>query len=526
MPMRTPYPALDASVQAGSRLSNVQATAQGEADGAGRPSKPFTRFTDVAHGIIGRDLSIPTPYGTQRVIYADWTASGRGYAPLEERLLRDFGPYIANTHTQTSYTGHTMTVAYEQARRLIKRHVNARATDVLLATGTGCTGAINKLQRLLGLRLPSNFIGHARVEPGQRPLVLVTHMEHHSNHTSWLECEVDVEVIPADASGLVDMSAMAPILARYADRPVKIAAITACSNVTGIQTPYHDIAALMHAHGGLCFVDFACSAPYVGVDMHPTRPECALDAIYFSPHKFLGGPGSCGILVFDPGLYNARVPDQPGGGTVSWTNPWQQHRYFDDIETREDGGTPGFMQLIRAALAVQLKDAMGVENIAEREHTIVQRVFGILGDSPRVVILAAKHRDRLPVFSFYVPGLHYNLVVRMLNDRFGVQARGGCSCAGTYGHYLLNVDAQHSHEITERIDEGDLSDKPGWVRVSFHPTMSDQEVDQVCHAIQTVAEHGDQWSRDYRRCPASNDFEHVNGPPAIEAMVQRWFDLS
>lgn len=496
------------------------------ASGSAHPAPTPPWYAAVAQGVIGHDLQIPTPYGMQRMVYADWTASGRAYAPIEERLRQDFGPYIANTHTETSHTGHTMTLAYAQARNIVKRHVNAQAHDVLLATGTGCTGAINKLQRMMGLRLPSNFIGQAQVAPEQRPLVLVSHMEHHSNHTSWLECEVDVEVIPADAQGLVDVAAIAPLLARYRDRPLKIAAITACSNVTGISTPYHEVAEIMHAHGGLCFVDFACSAPYVDIDMHPAQPQRALDAVYFSPHKFLGGPGSCGILVFSPGWYNARVPDQPGGGTVSWTNPWQQHRYFDDIEVREDGGTPGFLQLIRAALAVQLKEAMGVQRMAAREHAIVARVFAQLESSPRVVVLAAQQRQRLPVFSFYLPGLHYNLVVRLLNDRFGVQARGGCSCAGTYGHYLLHVDFAQSHQITERIDAGDLSDKPGWVRVSFHPTMGDDEVDRVCQAIVAVAAHGESWAADYRPVPGGNDYEHLGGAPDVAAQVAQWFSVA
>lgn len=480
-------------------------------------------FAPFADGVIGRELSIPTPCGSRRAIYADWTASGRAYRPLEDRLLRHFAPYLANPHTETSFTGHAMTAAYQQARAIIKRHVHAAADDVLLGTGTGCTGAINKLQRLLGLRIPSNFIGQASVAPDKRPLVLVTHMEHHSNHTTWLECMVDVEVIPADPDGLIDVAAIPALLARYADRPLKIASITACSNVTGIQTPYHDVAALMHEQGGLCFVDFACSAPYVGIDMHPAEPARALDAIFFSPHKFLGGPGSCGVLIFRQGLYSAGVPDQPGGGTVAWTNPWHEHRYFDDIEVREDGGTPGLTQLIRAALAVQLKDSMGVDRIAERERDIVRQVFDRLAVSPRVVILAGKHRERLPVISFYLPGLHYNLVVRMLNDRFGVQARGGCSCAGTYGHYLLNVDVEESHRITSRIDAGDLSDKPGWVRVSFHPVMSDDDVSAVCNAILEVAEHGDAWAADYRHLPGLNDYEHVSGPAPIETMVAGWF---
>jgi selenocysteine lyase/cysteine desulfurase len=462
-----------------------------------------------ARGIIGHDRQIATPYGRKPMIYADWTASGRAYRPLEERLVRDVLPYMANTHTETSFTGQVMTQAYAQARATIKRHVNANAGDALIATGTGCTGAINKLQRILGLRLPSNFIGEAHVAPERRPLVLVTHMEHHSNHTSWLECEVDVEVIPADARGLVDIDAIPAILARYSDRPIKIASVSACSNVTGIAAPYRDIAVLMHAAGGWCFVDFACSAPYVPIDMHPADAAHALDAIFFSPHKFLGGPGSAGILVFSQRLYGAKVPDQPGGGTVTWTNPWGGRHYYDDVETREDGGTPGILQLIRAAMAVQLKEAMGIERIREREREIVRRVFERLEPCPCVKILAGQHRERLPVFSFYLPGLHYNLVVRLLNDRFGIQARGGCSCAGTYGHYLLNVGPEQSHRITEHIDAGDLSDKPGWVRVSFHPVMSDAEIDAVCEAIVQVAEFGDEWARDYRQRPGENDFEHA-----------------
>ncbi len=473
--------------------------------------------------IVGHDLMLDTPCGRRRMVYADWTASGRCWAPIEARMLRDFAPWMANTHTETSATGHAMTAAYQQARALIKRHVNASDGDALLAIGTGCTGAINKLQRMLGLRVPSNFIGRTELSPAQRPLVLVTHMEHHSNHTSWLECMVDVEVIPATADGLVDLAAIPAILARYASRPLKIASVTDASNVTGIRTPCHAIAALMHAHGGLCFVDFACSAPYVDIDMHPADATQGLDAIFFSPHKFLGGPGSCGILVFDHTMYSAAVPDQPGGGTVAWTNPWQERRYFEDIEVREDGGTPGVLQLIRAALAVRLKEALGTARIAAREAAITERVFRRLGALPRVVVLADQHRRRLPVFSLYVEGLHYNLVVRLLNDRFGIQARGGCSCAGTYGHYLLNVDSSHSHAITSRIDAGDLSDKPGWVRLSFHPVMDDAEIDFVCDAVAQIAASGDNWADDYRHVPHLNDYKHVGGAVDRDAQIARGF---
>lgn len=486
-------------------------------------NKLTDHFSRFAADVIGHDLTITTPYGEKSVIYADWTASGRAYRPLELRMMQRFAPYIANTHTETSFTGHAMTAAYQYARDVIKRHIHASPHDVLITTGTGSTGAINKLQRLLGLRMPSNFVGSVSVTPSQRPLVLITHMEHHSNHTSWLECEVDLEVIPADVDGLVDCAAIPALLARYADRPLKIASVTACSNVTGIATPYHRIATLMHAAGGLCFVDFACSAPYVAIDMHPTAPDQALDAVFFSPHKFLGGPGTAGVLVFNAQLYSATVPDQPGGGTVTWTNPWQEHRYYDDIEVREDGGTPGFLQVIRAALAIQLKDEMTVERIAAREQQIVERIFARLGVRNDIIILAAQHRKRLPVISFYIPQLHYNLVVRLLNDRFGIQARGGCSCAGTYGHFLLNVDSEHSHKITHRIDTGDLTDKPGWVRVSFHPVMRDAEVDTVCDAIIAIAENGLAWAGDYLHLPRLNDYEHVSGMTPVATLIEDLF---
>ncbi len=480
-------------------------------------------FAHFAAGIIGQHLRIPTPYGEKTVLYADWTASGRAYGPIEDALRERFGPYVANTHTETSFTGHAMTAAYQRARQVIKEHVHAGPKDVLLATGTGCTGAINKLQRMLGLRAPSNYIGSKQVAPEQRPLVLITHMEHHSNHTTWLECDVDLEVIPATADGLVDLAAIPLLLERYAERPLKIASITACSNVTGITTPYHQIAALMHGAGGLCFVDFACSAPYVDMDMHPADPAQSLDAIFFSPHKFLGGPGACGILVFNGSTYTAPVPDQPGGGTVTWTNPWHEHRYYEDIEVREDGGTPGFLQLIRAALAVQLKEAMGVEHMAARERAIVAQVFERLGQHPKLVLLAPQHRDRLPVISFYIPGVHYNLAVRLLNDRFGIQARGGCSCAGTYGHYLLNVGIEHSHRITSQIDAGDLTDKPGWVRLSFHPTMGDAQVRLVCNAVLAVAENAAEWGADYEHIARANDYRHRAPGDAVTALVDGWF---
>lgn len=490
-------------------------------------SSPATTGTLEAHfdrfrrGIVGYDATFETPYGRQRLVYADWIASGRLYAPIERQLAEVFGPLVGNTHSESSVTGTTMTRAYHYAQRLIKQHVNAGPDDVIITAATGMTGVVNKLQRILGLRLPERFYDRIALRDDERPVVFITHMEHHSNQTSWLETIADVVQLPADDRGLVDVDHMHEMLARYADRPLKIGSFTSASNVTGIRTPYHQMARIMHEHDGYCFVDFAASAPYIAIDMHPADPLEKLDAIFFSPHKFLGGPGACGVLVFDRTLYHNRVPDNPGGGTVMWTNPWGEHSYVQDIELREDGGTPGFLQAIRAALAIQVKEQMGVEAMLAREEELLAEAFPRLRAIPGVHLLADAIEDRLGILSFYVEDLHYNLVVKLLNDRYGIQVRGGCSCAGTYGHFLLHVDRAMSHAITERIDQGDLSMKPGWVRLSLHPTMTDAELDYILTAIAEVVQHGETWGRAYRYDPHTNEFVHQNA--ATDPDVRRWF---
>ena len=384
---------------------------------------------------------------------------------------------------------------------------------------------INKFQRILGLRVHENY--HAGVCPKacQRPVVFVSHMEHHSNQTTWLETLCEVQVIPPDADGMVDLVALDRLLEEFRERPLKIASVTSCSNVTGLSTPYHEIAERMHMAGGLCFVDFACSAPYINIDMHPPgRPEAYLDAIYFSPHKFLGGPGTSGVLIFNKLLYRNRVPDNPGGGTVDWTNPWGQHKYVDDIESREDGGTPGFLQAIRIALAIELKQSMGVERILARESELLAIVWPGLMKTPGLHILAANHPERLGLVSFYIEELHYNLAVRLLNDRFGIQVRGGCSCAGTYGHYLLQVSVEHSKSITDKINSGVLTEKPGWVRLSLHPTMTDAEAHGIVAAISELAAKHREWAADYRYCEQRNEFTHRNDNNAIGERVNGWFE--
>ncbi|MFN8547263.1 MAG: aminotransferase class V-fold PLP-dependent enzyme [Candidatus Eisenbacteria bacterium] len=469
------------------------------------PSSLEAHFNPFRREILGIDQRYRTPYGEQRILYADWTASGRLYRPIEERML-ELAPWVGNTHSGSSTTAARMTEAYHLARTRIKAAVNAGPRDVLVTAGSGMTTVVNKLQRILGLRVPEVLRSRAELPEQERPVVFFTHMEHHSNHTSWLETLADCVRLEPDAQGLVDRGELERELARYSARPLKIGAFTACSNVTGVRTNYHDLARAMHAAGGVCLVDFAASAPYVEIDMHPSDPAARLDAIYFSPHKFLGGPGTSGVLIFAADMDHNAVPDQPGGGTVDWTNPWGGHRYVSDLEQREDGGTPGFLQAIRTALCFDLKARMGTEAMRAREEELNRRVFARLPRIPRVHVLAEHLTERQSIFSFYLEGIHYNLAAQILNDRFGVQSRGGCSCAGTYGHYLLHVSPSRSKRITDLIDHGDLSAKPGWVRISLHPTTTDQECDFLLDAIEETVAHIEEWARDYDYDPHTNEY--------------------
>jgi selenocysteine lyase/cysteine desulfurase len=482
-------------------------------------------FNEFRKDIIGVDQSFISPYGEKKIIYTDWTASGRLYRPIEEKILNECGPFVANTHTETTVTGTAMTLAYHEARHIIKRHVNANSDDILITDGTGMTGVVNKFQRILGLRIPENLKEFATIPEALKPIVFISHMEHHSNQTSWLETIADVEVIPANDEGLFCLEALKVLLEKYKNRSFKIASITSCSNVTGIKTPYHEVAKLMHHNNGVCFVDFACSGPYVSIDMHPQDADAYLDAIFFSPHKFLGGPGTSGVLIFNKNLYKNNVPDCPGGGTVMWTNPWGEHKYIDNIEDREDGGTPGFLQVIKTALAIQLKEKMGVQNILDREHELVEYIFAKLNQLPNLHILANQHQDRLGVISFYIDELHFNLGVKLLNDKFGIQTRGGCSCAGTYGHYLLHVDQETSHNLVCQITSGDLIQKPGWIRMSVHPTTTSAEIEFVCESIRLLAANHQEWANEYQYNPKTNEFLHKEVKSSEKERVAAWFTV-
>ncbi len=482
-------------------------------------------FEEFRKNILGIDQTFQSPFGEKKMVYTDWTASGRLYAPIEDKLRNQFGPFVANTHTETTASGTAMTLAYHKARTIIKKHVNASSDDVLITTGSGMTGAVNKFQRILGLKVPEQLKDFIEIKEEDRPVVFVSHMEHHSNQTSWLETIAKVVVVPCNTEGLFCLDNFQKILEEYKDSTaLKIASITSCSNVTGIKTPYYEVAKLMHQNDGLCFVDFACSAPYIDIDMHPQDPEAYLDAVFLSPHKFLGGPGTSGVLVFNKKLYRNLVPDCPGGGTVNWTTPWGTHSYIDDIEEREDGGTPGFLQVIRTSLAMVLKDKMGVQNILAREKELLDYFFERISSESGISILAAEHKNRLGVLSLNIGELHFDLAVKILNDRFGIQSRGGCSCAGTYGHYLLEIDQINSDHIINEVKAGQCLLKPGWVRVSIHPTTTNAEMEFVCDSLISLANNWKEWSAEYvhENGKFRHKTEHVD---ASKELSKDWFNL-
>jgi selenocysteine lyase/cysteine desulfurase len=495
--------------------------------------KYFNRFRKK---IVGIDSCIETPYGHKKLIYADWIASGRLYNPIERKISEEIGPMVGNTHSESSATGKAMTDAYHLAQKIVKHHVNADENDVLIFTGTGMTSAIAKLQRILGLKVPEQAINYCVFTHGEynncreipnenRPVVFLTHAEHHSNHTSWFETLAEVVVLEPTADLKVDPDVLRKLIVKYKDRPLVIGSFTACSNVTGYMPPYYELARIMHENNGYCFVDFAASAPYVEINMHPSDKMEQLDAVFFSPHKFLGGPGSAGVLVFNRQLYKNETPDTPGGGTVKWTNRWGGYSYISDIEVKEDGGTPGFLQGIRAALVIKLKEEMGTDRIHQREKELIDLAFKQLSDTDGLHILAENINERLGVFSFYIDKMHHNLVTKLLNDRYGIQVRGGCSCAGTYGHFLLHVDFNLSKEITDRIEAGDLSMKPGWIRLSLHPTMTDNELLFITEAIKKVAENAQEWSKDYLYDRHTNEFHNKNYKEQNLSVLSKWFEL-
>ena len=457
----------------------------------------------IRNSVIGDDAVIEGPYGPRRVTYADYTASGRSLRFVEDFIRHEVMPLYANTHTETSGTGLQTTRFREDARQVIHEAVGGGDDDVVIFCGSGATGAINKLVDVLNLRLPADldarFGLQSLIPLEERPVVFIGPYEHHSNELPWRETIADVVVIDEDADGLIDLGQLEAELLKYAARPLKIGSFSAASNVTGIGSKTADIAIMLHRHGALSFWDFAAAAPYVQIEMNMAVEGehghlAYKDAIFISPHKFIGGPGTPGVVVAKRHLFQNRVPSVPGGGTVAYVNV-AEHRYLTDPVHREEGGTPAIIESIRAGLVFQLKEAVGHEAIERRERGFINRAIEAWSQNPNIQILGNQDRWRLSIVSFMVRWgdegfLHHNFVVALLNDLLGIQARGGCSCAGPYGHRLLGIDLTHSQAFEREIVRGCEGIKPGWVRVNFNYFISETVFDFIIDAVQLIASVG------------------------------------
>ncbi len=472
---------------------------------------------------IGIDSWFDTPYGRRLLTYADYTASGRGLHFVEEHIKNHMVLY-ANTHTEDDITGRQMSAIMHDAEKVIKSCVNANEDNCIISIGSGATGAIYRLQQILGIALPAQSYeniyrvleekfdkqGVEAFEQGvseTSPVVFIGPYEHHSNEVSWRSGMATVVTVRLTENGEIDLAHLEELLKapQYKNR-LRIGSFSAASNVTGMRSDVKGITKLLHKYDALACFDYAASGPYDPIDMNPGAEDgidLSLDAVFVSPHKFIGGPGSAGTLIFNKRLYKTHLcPAIAGGGTVSYVNEEDQD-FFDDIEERENAGTPGILQVLRTAAAFAIKRDVGEQNIHDIEERYIRQAFDQWSKNDNIEILGNPNPEkRVAIISFNVKSpdgkyLHPKFVTAFINDMFGIQTRAGCACAGPYGHRLLGIGMDQSHQYRDAIAKGWSGVKPGWCRLGFHFTMEPEEVQYMIDVVDFVANHGHLFMTDY-----------------------------
>ncbi len=437
-------------------------------------------LADLRAGLIGEGMMIPGTQGEVPLVYADYVASGRALRQVEDFIATRVLPFYANSHTEDSYCGHYITRLREEARAQIARLTHAEQGCAVIFTGAGATAGLNRLVPLLG------------VDTARAPVVFIGPYEHHSNILPWRESRAEVVEIPESPTGGPDLAALAVALRAHAGSDLVIGSFSAASNVTGALTDTAEVTRLLKAHGARAVWDYAAGAPYLPIDM-ASGTDAQKDAVVLSAHKFPGGPGASGVLILRENAVTRTTPTAPGGGTVCYVSPWRQD-YTPDLAAREEAGTPNIPGDIRAALVFLIKEAIGQQTITAREAALNRMALAGWRDNPHIQLLGTGTHSgpRLPIFSFLLRDrrgrvLGHTRFARLLSDRYGIQTRAGCACAGPYGHRLLHMDRAASEAIRDQILAGNEAAKPGWVRLNFSYLMSDETAHYIIDGVNALA---------------------------------------
>lgn len=468
----------------------------------------------INEDIIGKHEELLGPFGKRRIIYCDYTASGRSLKSIETFIQNEVLPTYGNRFAATSVNSSQTTLFREEARDILRRGLGASAEDAVIFVGSGSTGAIHKLVAALHFTEP--------------PIVFIGAYEHHSNLLPWKEIAAKVIRIQENSNGLLDTDQLEDSLKKAAKEKKKmIGCFSTVSNVTGTLSQDLKITALLHRYGALSFWDYATAAPYVNINMNPTTTDypsgvAHKDALYFSMHKFVGGVQTPGVLVVKKSLLQNPVPHGVGGGAVSYVDR-DEHFYLSDAETREEGGTPAIVESIRAGLVFQLKLNITADWIMERQEALVRRAYSKWGNIPELVLLGSTKSPRLAIFSLLVCNvkteyyLHHDFVCILLNDLYGIQARGGCASAGPYALDLLSIDQRlsrrykniHEQHVIGRQDVHKFF-RPGFVRLNLPYFASDAEIEFVLNAVVAVAKNGWTMLPYYQMNSETGEWHHHN----------------